>query len=209
MFEMIEIVDNHDRTDLKTFTEHHLAYRIVKSASCMIDCKSTDEMHDLTTLLFRYFSFCIRVLIASFYFTGSCRMDKNCTCTMKVIEDQAKRVTVEFCMSHYGHRRSLQYLWLSKKKRQEIAAKLKQGVSKEKVLDAIRENIGAIFSRDHLIDKQDLANIRRAYGIDEVERHPNDMTSVLSWIQEWQNSDKNPILHFKLQGILKIDHTAL
>lgn len=70
------------------------------------------------------------------------------------------------------------------------------------MLDAIRENMGAIFSRDHLIDKQDLANIRRAYGIDAVERHPNDMTSVLSWIEEWQNSEKKPILHYKLQGIL-------
>eukprot|EP00795_Rhopilema_esculentum_P016122 gene16122-7478_t len=109
---------------------------------------------------------------------GSCRMDRNCTCTMRVTEDPSKRKFVKFCLSHYGHQRSLQYLWLSKKEKEEIAAKLKQGVSKEK----------------------DLANIRRAFGIDEVERHPNDMTSVLSWIQEWQSSDKNPILYYKLQG---------
>ena len=88
-----------------------------------------------------------------------------------------------------------------KKKRNEIAAKLQQGVSKEKILDDIRNNVGAEFLRDHIIDKQDVVNIQRAYGLEEVQRHANDQTSVLAWIQEWQNSTSNPVVWYKLQGI--------
>ena len=68
-----------------------------------------------------------------------------------------------------------------KKKRNEIAAKLQQGVSKEKTLDDIRNNVETEFLRDHIIDKQDVINIQRAYGLEEVQR-ANDQTSVLDWI---------------------------
>ena len=76
------------------------------------------------------------------------------------------------------------------------------GVSQEKILDDIRDNVGSQFHRDHIIDKQDLANIQRAYGLDDVIRHSNDQTSVLAWIQEWENSDSSPIVYYKLQGTL-------
>ena len=33
------------------------------------------------------------------------------------------------------------YTWISQKKRNEIASKLQQGVSKEKILDDIRNNV--------------------------------------------------------------------
>ena len=41
----------------------------------------------------------------------------------------------------------------TKKKRNEIASKLQQGVSKEKILGDIRNNVGTEFLRDHIIDK--------------------------------------------------------
>ena len=53
---------------------------------------------------------------------------------------------------------------------------------------------GAEFLRDHIIDKQDVINIQRAYGLEEVQRHSNDQRSVLAWIQEWQNSTSNPVV---------------
>ncbi len=111
-------------------------------------------------------------------------------------------MSVEACLSHYGHRRSLQHIWLSNKKREELVAKLKQGVSQQRILDEIRDNVGSILTRDHLIDKKDLANIRRSNFIDEVQRHPNDTTIVLSWIEEWSQSERNPILYYKLQGTI-------
>ena len=59
----------------------------------------------------------------------------------------------------------------------------------------MRDTIGVIFARDHLIDKQDIANIKRRGGIDEVQRHQNDMISVLSWIQELNSKDVQPVLY--------------
>ena len=50
----------------------------------------------------------------------------------------------------------------------EIASKLPQGVSKEKILDDKRNDVGTEFLRDHIIDKQDVINTQRAYGLEEV-----------------------------------------
>ena len=85
--------------------------------------------------------------------------------------------------------------------RNEIAAKLQQGVSKEKILDNMQNNVGTEFLHDHIIDKQDVINIQCAYGLEEVQRHADDQTSALAWIQEWQNSTSNPVVWYKLQGI--------
>ena len=54
------------------------------------------------------------------------------------------------------------------KKWNEIDAKLQKGVSKEKILDDIRNNVGAEFLCDDIIDKQDVVNIQRAEGTEEV-----------------------------------------
>lgn len=70
----------------------------------------------------------------------------------------------------------------------------------ENVLEQTREAVFTSFSRDHLVDRQDLANIARANHIDDIQRHPNDMTSVLSWIEEWKTNEDNPVLFYKLQG---------
>ena len=83
---------------------------------------------------------------------------------------------------------------------------MKQGVTKQKILDDIRESIGAQFARDHLIDKQDIANIKRRGGIDEIQRHPNDMMSVLGWIHELNSKEHRPVLYYKLQGMHETSH---
>ena len=88
-----------------------------------------------------------------------------------------------------------------KKNRNEIAPEFQQGISKEKILDDIRNDVGTEFLRDHVIDKQEVINIQHAYGLEEVQRHANDQTSALAWIQEWQNSTSHPVVWYKLQGI--------
>ena len=50
------------------------------------------------------------------------------------------------------------------------------------------------------MDRQDLANIARANHLDYIQRYPNDMTSVLSWIEEWKTNEDNPVLFHKLLG---------
>ena len=83
-----------------------------------------------------------------------------------------------------------------------MAALLQQGVSKDKILGDIRENgmQGEAFKRYHLTDMKDLSNISRAFGLGEVQRSENDQESVRAWIQEWQESENNPVLFYKLQG---------
>lgn len=73
---------------------------------------------------------------------------------------------------------------------------------RERILDDIRDNlIGNQFKRHHLLDKKDINNIEKAYGLKAVRRHADDQTSVLSWISEWkEHPETNPVLFYKLQG---------
>ena len=58
-----------------------------------------------------------------------------------------------------------------------------------------------VYHRYHLIDRKDINNIEKAYGLDQIRRHMNDQQSVLAWIEEWKKDDEtNPILFYKLQG---------
>ena len=75
-------------------------------------------------------------------------------------------ITVDLCLTHHGHQKDLQHTWLPKQKKEEMAALLQQGVSKDKILGDIREHgiQGESFKRYHLTDRKDLSNISRAFG---------------------------------------------
>ena len=72
---------------------------------------------------------------------------------------------------------------------------------RERTLDDIRENLSQKLARHHLIERRDIANIEQAYGLKDVQRHQNDQQSVLAWIEEWKQTEDNPILYYKLQGV--------
>lgn len=109
-------------------------------------------------------------------------------------------ISVVYNINHYGHEKELAHVRISKQTKDQIAAKLKQGVAKEKILDDIRDSVGDRFHREHLIDKRDMFNIEKAYGLENIQRHQNDQESVMSYIREWEESGDNPILYYKLQG---------
>lgn len=73
---------------------------------------------------------------------------------------------------------------------------------KEKILKDGRDSvISEDIRRHHLLERKDIQNIERAYGLKDVQRHSNDQQSVLAWIQEWSRKEEdNPILYYKLQG---------
>ena len=83
-----------------------------------------------------------------------------------------------------------------------IAAKIQQGVTMERILDDIRESVCETFQRQHLIERQDLANLERAFGLQRVQRRGNNQLSVLAWIGEWESSEQSesPVLYYKFQG---------
>ena len=132
------------------------------------------------------------------FFLGTCKIDKNCTCTIKLIERENGTFVSEVYRNHYGHESEFGHIWLTTSTRQQIAAKLQQGISKEKILDDIRESVGLEFQREHLVGKRDLFNIEKAFS-------GTQMTNVVFFhgIQEWEGIDDNPIVFYKLQGQLK------
>lgn len=93
--------------------------------------------------------------------------------------------------------------------KQDVAAKMKQGISSTKILDDVRDNVGVSFKREHMLDEQDLRNIALSYGIDEVKQHENDQNSVLSWIEEWEGKERNLVLYYKLQGRIDENESRL
>lgn len=123
----------------------------------------------------------------------------NCTASITTTLLDGGSVVADVCYSHYGHEIELQHLRLSKDKRNEIAAKLRQGVSRQHTLNDVRDNVDK-FRRHHLLDCKDVDNIKKSFGLNNILRHANDQQSVLAWIHEWQNSTDNPVLYFKLQG---------
>lgn len=51
-----------------------------------------------------------------------------------------------------------------------------------------------------MLDGKDVANIKKSFGLVDVQRHGNDQESVRAWINEWENNENNPILFYKFQG---------
>jgi len=94
----------------------------------------------------------------------------------------------------------LQHLRITKRKQQEVAAKLKQGVSRTNILNKVRESFSGNLGRHHLIVNKDLAYIEHAYGLRNIHCHSNKQQSVLAWKEECRQSEHNPILYCKLQG---------
>lgn len=137
--------------------------------------------------------------------TGTCKIEKNCTATIKATKDvTGGGVDVDVCYTHYGHAKNIGHIWISQNKRQEVAAKLAKGITREKILDDIRSSVQGSdhtsFMKHHMIGKEDIKNIRNAFGLHDFQRHTNDQTSLLSWIEQWGQSESNPVLFFKLQG---------
>lgn len=99
------------------------------------------------------------------------------------------KISSQVCYTHYGHNQDLQHIWIPKQTKDGIAAKLQQGISRERILNDIRNNMTVSnFKRHHLIDKKDINNIEKSYGLKAIHRHANDQTSVLSWISEWNDN---------------------
>ena len=132
--------------------------------------------------------------------SGSCKTDINCTSFLRVNLQKDGSVSVLMCRTHYGHATEVQNIRFNKRQRNQIAAKLSQGISRDKILDDIRDNVGFDFQKIYLLDRKDINNIKHAYNIDSIKRHENDQQSVLSWILDWKAERENPILYYNLQG---------
>lgn len=136
--------------------------------------------------------------------SGTCKIENNCTAAIKATTDETGKTFAAVCYTHYGHEKNIGHIWLPKKHREIVGNKLAHGVTRERIMDDIRSSLHGNSHLDmkkvHLTSKEDIKNIKNSLRIHETQRHANDQTSLLSWIQEWKESDANPILYYKLQG---------
>ena len=61
-------------------------------------------------------------------------------------------------------------------------------------------------TREHLVTRRDILNIKRQFNIEGIERNKNDHTSLQAWVEELHSQPYDPIVIFKQQGNTKAIH---
>ena len=126
----------------------------------------------------------------------------TCVAHIKVKENNwTNEIQIEYCSTHNNHELQLSHLPLADDIKHYIAGKLQDGVSVDQILDDVRDMIEKDgVSREHLLTKQDIYNLKRKLNLKSIQKHTNDLTSVCVWVEELKSLPYNPILNFKLHG---------
>ena len=132
---------------------------------------------------------------------GSCKSGEFCLSHMKVMVNASSgQVTVEYCSSHTGHSSQIAHIPIPNQIKLEISSKLHAGVTVERIIDDIRNDVDGGLKRKHLATKLDINNIKRKINLENVEKDKNDSVSVRAWVKQLEKKEYNPILLFKCQG---------
>ena len=132
---------------------------------------------------------------------GSSKIGTQCTAHMKVTHNKlTNEVDVEYCDYHHIHDVQVVHLRIPEETRMTIASQLQQGVTIGKIMDNIRDKIHSTVSRELLVTRLDVLNIRRQYNIECIEKAKSDLLSVTAWVKELEELEYNPITIFKVQG---------
>ena len=85
--------------------------------------------------------------------------------------------------------------------RLQIAGKLAQRVTLDKILDDVCSSVSDNFNRVHLLQRKDIPNIERLIKLEGGRRHHDDATSVAEWVEEVRGKGEgNVVLSYKPQG---------
>ena len=133
---------------------------------------------------------------------GSSKINSQCTAAITLtVNHTTQSVKAEVCHTHYAHEPRLGHIRLSEEVRLQIAGKLVQGVTYDKILDYIHNSVSDNFKRIHLIQRKDINNIECAFKLEGGQRHHDDATSVAVWVEEMRGmGDDNVVLYYKPQG---------
>ena len=78
---------------------------------------------------------------------------------MTVSEDTiTKRVTVWYCKHHSSHDPEICHLLIPEETKLSIAAKLQSGVSIERIVDDVQDDLSSDIERQHLLNRRDVLN---------------------------------------------------
>ncbi|CAG9817796.1 unnamed protein product [Phaedon cochleariae] len=129
------------------------------------------------------------------------------TCPAMIVASVQDSVEVSFFSTHVGHECEIGRMPLSIDDRNQIAGKLVEGVTIQRILDDVREEAaqsGCIQRRIHLLEKKDLHNIKRDFSISySTKFHENDALSVKLWVEmmkEKKLENNCEVLYYKEQG---------
>ena len=127
------------------------------------------------------------------------------TCLSHIVADECIKtgaVTATYVTTHTGHSMDLCHLPIPVEIKVQIATQLKEGVSVTHIMDNIRDmSLMKSVTRQHLLVRQDVNNMRRSLNLRNVHKHSNDHTSTSLWVSELRSSeDYDPILAYKPQG---------
>lgn len=133
---------------------------------------------------------------------GSNKINGCCPSQMSVsINLPSGVIAVKYIAIHVGHTQDLGRQLLSDSDRNFIAQKLTAGISQEKIISNIRDNLSK--------DGEGIANIARDFKIHApVVRHSSDVLSVHSWVREKQESS-NIVWFYKPQGHKLLERPTL
>ncbi|XP_065903839.1 uncharacterized protein [Dysidea avara] len=130
-------------------------------------------------------------------------------------------VEVDYIFTHTNHSPGLEevkHIPIPTSVQEEIQQKFSQGVSVEKIMKDIQEDIGSrhlrqdfdeVVARKHLIKRQDCRNAIRKTRDFTNHRHTNDAISVDRIVKELQLESPSSIIAYKPQGIVKADYPSL
>ena len=103
---------------------------------------------------------------------------------MKVTKSVTKTtVHAEYCVNH-AHEIAIAHLSIPQGTRLSIASKLQGGVPIDKVLDQVRSDLPDTLGRGHIVNKQDIRNIERQFGVEGKSFNPKDSLKMLTnWLK--------------------------
>ena len=109
---------------------------------------------------------------------GTNKINPHCTATLTLTSDKhTDLIRVELCDTHYDHDKELWDLQISQSKHAEIAGQLSKGIPIDRILNSIRDSVSTKIERIHLLTRNDIVNIEKAYSLKGVECHSNDSMS--------------------------------
>ena len=62
-----------------------------------------------------------------------------------------------------------------------------------------------VISREQLVSRQDILNIKNKLNLEGITKHSNDLLSTCAWVEEMKQMPYNPIILFKAQGTEQSD----
>lgn len=131
----------------------------------------------------------------------SMKINAYCPSRIKALVAPQGKVEVQFCSTHIGHDNSIEHLRLTKTQRANLAAKIRDGVSIDTIMDELEENLLNGLQRKYIVERKDLMNIIQEFKLDKTVVHKNDAFSVDLWVQgQRKNGEYDMVLFYKAQG---------